>query len=210
MKHPWHHIPIGDYEGHMALSSVGQAALLGELLRQTVGRHRPRSLALLGAAGGNGLSEVDPTLVSRVVAVDFQPDYLAQCTQRHAARFSVFEPLLHDLASGPPPMEAVDCVFAGLILEYLPVDVFTGYTAQLVVPGGVIAVVLQLPSGTSPPVTPSPFAASLSRLETAFSFVPPARLRQGLTTAGFCPIHVHRCELPSGKAFHYEVMVRVG
>src|SRR5215510_9946876 len=202
MRHPWLEIPITDYEAHMALPSVGQAQLLGTALQRTVARFRPRSLAVLGVAGGNGLESLEPGLVRRVVALDFNPDYLALCSRRYAASFTEFEPVLHDLSQGPPGITPVECVFAGLVLEYVCVESFCGYLASLLTAGGSFAAMLQLPSPTLPEVSLSPFS-SLTRLESAFSFVDPASLHDRLSAHGFSRIVSDRYNLASGKSFYY-------
>jgi hypothetical protein len=125
MSHPWLDIPITDYEAHMALPSVGQAQLLGTALQRTVTQLQPRSLAVFGVAGGNGLELVDRAVVRRVAALDFNPDYLALCTRRYATSFDQFEPVLHDLSQGPPLIAPVECIFAGLVLEYLCIESFS-------------------------------------------------------------------------------------
>jgi hypothetical protein len=202
MRHPWLEIPIADYEAHMALPSIGQAPLLGEALQRCVTEFQPRSLAVLGAAGGNGLECVTNTTVRRLVALDFNPDYLALCTRRHAGAFAEFEPVLHDLSQGPPALAPVDCIFAGLLLEYLPVESFCGGLPSLLNRDGGLAVLLQLPSPTLPEVSPSPLA-SLSRLESAFTFVSPKALEEMLAVHGFVPMAEQRYDLASGKSFHY-------
>src|SRR6266705_2665160 len=136
MRHPWLEIPITDYEAHMALPSVGQAQLLSTALWRTVAEFQPRSLAVLGVSGGNGLEFVERAIVRRVVALDFNPDYLALCSRRYAASFAEFEPVLHDLSQGPPLITPVECIFAGLVLEYLCVELFCGYLASLLTIGG--------------------------------------------------------------------------
>jgi hypothetical protein len=202
MRHPWFEIPIADYEAHMALPSVGQAQLLGTALQRTVTQFQPRSLAVLGVAGGNGLDRLQRGLVRRVVALDFNPDYLALCTRRYAASFTEFEPVLHDLSQGPPGITPVECVFAGLVLEYLCVESFCGYLASLLTTGGSFTALLQLPSPTLPEVSPSPFT-SLTRLEPAFSFVDPASLHDSLSAHGFSRVVSDRYDLDSGKSFYY-------
>src|SRR4030095_3272429 len=184
MRHPWLEISIGDYEAHMALPSVGQAQLLGTALQRTVNQFQPRSLAVFGVAGGNGLELVERAMVRRVVALDFNPDYLALCSRRHAASFAEFEPVLHDLSQGPPAIAPVECIFTGLVLEYLCVESFCGYLASLLTSDGCFAVLIQLPSPMLPEVSPSPFT-SLTRLESAFSFVDPALLDEHLSAHGF-------------------------
>jgi hypothetical protein len=186
----------------MALPSVGQAQLLGAGLQRTVAQFRPCSLAVLGVAGGNGLECLERDLVRRVVALDFNPDYLALCSRPYAASFTEFEPVLHDLSHGPPGITPVDCVFAGLVLEYVCVESFCGYLASLLTTGGSFAALLQLPSPTLAEVSPSPFS-SLTRLESAFSFVDPASLHDRLSTHGFSRIVSDRYDLDSGKSFYY-------
>lgn len=186
----------------MASPLVGQAQLLGAALQRTVIQFRPRSLAVFGVAGGNGLELVPRSMVRRVVALDFNPDYLALCTRRHAASFDQFEPVLHDLTQGPPAIAPVECIFAGLVLEYICVELFCGYLASLLTTGGSFAALLQLPSATVPEISPSPFS-SLTRLEPAFSFVHQTSLDDALSCRGFSRITSERYDLDSGKSFYY-------
>ena len=186
----------------MALPSVGQAQLLCTVLRRTVTQFQPRSLAVLGVAGGNGLDCIEPTVVHRLVALDFNPDYLALCSRRYESSFHEFEPVLHDLSTGPPAMAPVECIFAGLVLEYLQVDAFCGHLSSLLTTGGTFATLLQLPSPGLPEIGPSPFT-SLTRLESAFSFVEPSFLDDRLSAHGFARILYERYDLTAGKSFYY-------
>ena len=186
----------------MALPSVGQAQLLASALQRTVAQLQPCSLAVLGVAGGNGLEALDRSLVRRVVALDVNPDYLALCSRRYGASFTEFEPVLHDLSQGPPGITPVECVFAGLVLEYVCVELFCGYLRSLLTAGGSFAALLQLPSPKLPEVSPSPFT-SLTRLESVFSFVHPASLHDRLSAHGFSRIVSDRYNLASGKSFYY-------
>jgi hypothetical protein len=140
--------------------------------------------------------------VHRLVALDFNPDYLALCSRRYATCFAQFEPVLHDLSQGPPVITPVECIFAGLVLEYLCVASFCGYLASHLTIGGSFAALLQLPSPTLPEVSPSPFD-SLSRLEPAFSFIHPESLNESLVAHGFSRIASDRYDLDSGKSFYY-------
>jgi hypothetical protein len=202
MSHPWLEIPLADYEAHMALPSVRQAQLLSAALRRTIETFQPRSLAVLGVAGGNGLDVVAGAGVQRVVALDFNPDYLALCTRRFSASFAEFEPVLHDLSQGPPAIAPVDGIFAGLVLEYLRVETFCDYLPALLTPGGTFTAILQLPSPGLPEVSATPYT-SLTRLEPAFSFVDPDRLELHLTTRGFSRVARDRYDLESRKSFYY-------
>jgi hypothetical protein len=159
-------------------------------------------LAVLGTAGGNGLEFVEHTSVRRMVALDLNPDYLALCSRRYARRFSQFEPDLHDLSQGPPAITPVECIFAGLVLEYICVELFCSYLASLLTTGGSFTTLLQLPSLTLREVSPSPYA-SVARLESVFSFVHPESLHDSLSAHGFARILADRYDLNSGKSFYY-------
>src|SRR5262249_40038788 len=130
------------------------------------------------------------------------PHYLKVCANRHAASFPQFEAVLHDLAQGPPAIEPVECVFAGLVLEYFDAQRFYEGLPSVLADGGVFAALLQLPSPHLPEVSASPYR-SLGLLQSAFSFVNPAQMDESLIHRGFVPVTDERCDLPSGKSFHY-------
>lgn len=155
---PWLQVPLADYEAHMALPSVARSQLLASTLHRVVTRFQPRSLALLGAAGGNGLELVDSAIVP------------------------------------------VECIFAGLVLEYLRLDAFCSYLPSLLADGGIFATVLQLPADGLPEVSASPFP-SPTQLQPAFSFVRPAHLHDLLAGRGFVRLTEELHELDTGKSF---------
>jgi hypothetical protein len=204
MTNPWLEVPLADYEAHMALPAVAQAQMLADIFQKVVSSFRPNSLAVLGVAGGNGLAFVDPAIVRRLVAVDINPEYLKTCVGRYATTFATFEPVAHDLSEEPPAIEPVDCIFAGLVLEYINVERFCAALPMVLKEQGVFRVILQLPSPHLPEVSDSPYT-SLSRLKSAFSFVNPVLLEEYLCESGFSMISSNRFELPSGKSFHHGV-----
>ena len=184
----------------MALPSVAQAQLLATTLHSVVARYQPRSLAILGVAGGNGLDRIDSAIVHRLIALDLNGDYLAVCAARHAASFSEFQPIRHDLSRERPAIAPVECIFAGLVLEYLRLDVFYSYLPSLLIDGGIIGTLLQLPSDYLPEVSISPFA-SLTQLRPAFAFVNPTHLHDSLSALGFSRLSHERYDLDTGKSF---------
>ena len=87
----------------MARPSGAQSLRLATTLQSIVSRFHPRSLAILGAAGGSGLELVDAAIVRRIIALDMNADYLRVCASRHAAPFAEFEPVQHACHRGRQP-----------------------------------------------------------------------------------------------------------
>jgi hypothetical protein len=76
MSNPWLGIPLGDYEGHMGSAEVGQLPVLAELFKCALDHCRPKSVAVLGVAGGNGLEQIDCSITKRIVGVDINRQYI--------------------------------------------------------------------------------------------------------------------------------------
>jgi SAM-dependent methyltransferase len=196
---PWLAVPLDDYEGHMGSADVNQLAPLADLFGEALARLRPRSVAVLGVAGGNGLEYVDGTLTARVVGIDVNQAYL-NVTR---ARFPDLRGLeLHcvDLQrAGRLEMEPVALVHAALVFEHAGTDRCLDHAVSLVADGGHLSVVLQLPSNGHDAVTPSPFA-SMGPLADDFSFVDPKQLRRALAQRDLRLTHQSRLMLPTGKS----------
>lgn len=73
VSNPWLAVPLSDYEGHMNSQSVQQLGALRELFGRALAYTRPESVAVLGAAGGNGLEQMDPAITRRVCGIDVNP-----------------------------------------------------------------------------------------------------------------------------------------
>jgi len=197
---PWLDIPLSDYERHMNASSVAQASMLSDTLRELVEAYRPRSLALLGAAGGNGLDRVDPSVTQRVVTVDINAEYLDACRTRYCERFASFEQVHCDLSSGLPFTNPVELVYAGLILEFLEVDVFLDYAASLVTESGRIAFVFQEANREQGAVTNSG-VASLQSLKSTHATVDVAKVIDALLARGMTVEERRGMVTTAGKSF---------
>jgi len=101
--------------------------------------------------------------------------------------------------SAPGTVEAIDPDFrrgAPLVGDALQRRQIEG----LVAPGGVLSVVLQLPSTTEPAVGSSP-VASVQAHRNSFHFVDVAALTQELERSGFSFVRSVDRPLPAGKAF---------
>jgi SAM-dependent methyltransferase len=197
---PWLALPLEDYEGRMGSAAVNQLAPLADLFGEALVRLRPRSVAVLGVAGGNGLQHVDGTLTTRVVGIDVNPAYLA-ATRARFPDLRGLELRCADLeGDGLLDVEPVSLVHAALVFEHAGIGRCLDTAVRLVASGGHLSVVLQLPLETQDAVTPSAFQ-SMATLAGDFTFVDPHRLRRVLAQRDLRLVHQARLTLSSGKAF---------
>ena len=162
-RSPWLGIPLSDYEAHMALPEVAQAQLLSDEFESLLRRFRPHSVAVIGCAGGNGFDRIDPAVTARVVGngtiatnlilgavtarvvgIDFNADYIAVANERYRSRIPGLELIACDIETNPLPVVPVDFVYAALVLEYVDVQRVLEGLRTLIVPGGILATVVQL------------------------------------------------------------------
>ena len=200
MRNPWLDIPEGDYVGHMSSPTVNQRPVLSQLMRDALESVRPRTLLVLGCSTGNGLEHVNPEVTSRVTVVDLNPAYLLRLGERFPNPGFALDVQCADLADVVLEPEAFDLVHAGLVLEYIEWPLLLPRVASTLKPGGVLSVVLQLPSVASPAVTPTTFV-SLRSLESLFRFVEPGALVEAAGDAGLTLSSRRTESLRGGKAF---------
>lgn len=210
---PWLAIPAADYEGHMASPAVDQFAFLSGVLRDAIAEFRPRSLAVLGCATGNGFEHLWDLPLERVVGIDFHPGYLEILRARHAARIPTLELRCADLsaadAAGPLDFGpgAFDFISAALLFEYVDPAIVLSRAARWLRPGGVLQWVLQMPAASGAPITKTEFS-SLKRLEPLMKLVDPGRLADVAAASGLPEIRERAVTLATGKAFHLGVCRR--
>jgi ubiquinone/menaquinone biosynthesis C-methylase UbiE len=155
---------------------------------------------VLGCSTGNGLERVNPEVTSRVTVVDINPAYLLRLGDRFRSPGFGLDVRCADIADVVLERKAFDLVHAGLVLEYVEWRALLPRVAITLKSGGVLSVVLQLPSASGPAVTPSSFS-SLRSLESLFRFVEPGALVEAARGAGLT-LSTRRTEpLASAKAF---------
>jgi ubiquinone/menaquinone biosynthesis C-methylase UbiE len=194
-RNPWLDIPLEAYEGHVALPIVGQAQLLADLFEEALRAHAPRSVAMLGCAGGNGFERIGPA-VERVVGVDINPGYVARALERHRDRRPPLDLYVGDIQTDAFAFAPVDLAFAGLFFEHVDVPTVMERIRPMVRAGGRLIAALQLPHDSGE-VTPSPFAEALSPLASLMRLVPPDEWKAAARAAGF-EVASERIEQASG------------
>jgi trans-aconitate methyltransferase len=211
MHNPWLDIPLADYEGHMASPEVAQAQMIADALAELLQTHRPRSLAVIGCAGGNGFERVHRLETTRVVGVDINPAYLAEVRRRFDGAFDELELYCCDVASdagaGDLAFAPVDLIFAALVFEYADARVVLPRLAARLAAAGLLAVLLQLPALGVPEITRTSHTR-LAALAPVMRLVDPEAIAEAARTAGLTASGTRRIDLPTGKSFQLLRFVR--
>ena len=207
MANPWLEIPLNDYEEHMRALGVEQLEVLAELFASALATCEPKSVAVLGIAGGNGLEAVDPSVTLRVVGIDINPAYL-EATRRRFGTILNLELHCLDLANQDIEIEPVDLVHAGLIFEHAGIEQCLANGLAILALDGTLSVILQLPSAGAREVGSSPFA-TISKLAGEFSLVKPEDLISQLLSRGVKLVQQSTRPLPSGKSFWLGIFTRM-
>ena len=200
MANPWLDIPSSDYVDHMRSPGVGQHQVLNRLLRDALRTTHPRNVLVLGCSTGNGLEHVDSSVTSRVLGIDVNPAYLERLVEWFPHPAFKLDVQCADLATAAFEPEAFDLVHAALVFEYLEWSPLLRRLVATLRSEGVLSVVLQLPSPTSPAVTPTEFT-SLRSLERVFRFVPPEAFVAQAAGVGLNLESRRTQPLESGKGF---------
>lgn len=200
VRNPWLDIPLCDYERHMASPEIAQARMLADQLALAVEENKPRSLALIGCAGGNGLETLIGGPTQRIVGIDINPHYVEITRSRFSKYFSQLEVYADDIGNLRSKIVPVELIVAALILEYVDMASAINTMKNLCVPDGKLVILLQNPAEKIQPVSPSPctnleILAPFMRLKKAGDVV------SSCQAAGFALLASHQIALESGKRF---------
>jgi hypothetical protein len=206
MSNPWLAIALHDYEGHMSSENVLQLEALSDLFKRALDLCQPRSVAVLGVAGGNGLERIDSTTTKRIVALDINARYLETVAKRYGS-LPGLELCCADLAAEQLSLAPVELVYAALVFEHAGVGRCLENALSLVAPGGKLSVVLQLPSDAEQNVTPTRYS-SMQALRDGFALVDVSQFLLELKEKGFQFIHQEHRPLPARKAFWLGIFAR--
>lgn len=200
MSNPWLAIPLAEYEAHMALPEIGQAQWLADELEFSVRQHSPKSVAVIGCAGGNGFDRLTGSFVERVVGIDINACYVEAARNRFGGRIPGLELHVADIQLALPEIPPVDLIFAALILEYVDVPAAMRSFRSLCAPGGALVVIVQAADSDMEAVSPSPYQ-SIQLLVPAMRLRNQADVRETAIANGFSPSSSRRVKLQSGKRF---------
>ena len=200
MENPWLSIPLAEYEGHMALPEIGQAEMLAGELEFAVRQYFPKSVAVIGCAGGNGLDRLVESGIERIVGIDINPAYVETVRRRFRPRIPGLELHVADIQSMLPQIAPVDLIFAALILEYVDVPMTMRSFLKLCAPDGALVVILQSASPNVEKTSPSPYK-SIQLLAPAMRLLDQGHVQERAIAAGFSLGSSRVVSLRSGKDF---------
>lgn len=203
MNNTWLDVPLADYERHMALPGIEQAQMLSDIFAGAIEQFAPKSVAVLGCAGGNGFERI-PASVSRVVGIDINPAYIAKASARFDGQFESVELIVGDIQDETIAFTPVELLFAGLILEYVNVETVIARTRSLVTAKGRLITALQLPGAGSRQVSPSPFS-SVQALADSMRLVSPLELKKVAETNGYIQMESRTVVSAGSKQFQVQV-----
>lgn len=196
MKNPWSEIPLGDYEAHMRLASVGQLQALNAMMRGQLSRYDVSTVMILGIAGGNGLEHVDPAKYRTVYGVDVNAAYLTQCTARYPALTGIFRPVQADLQEKTTALPKAELLVANLLIEYIGYENFQR-AVRLVRPR-YISCGIQINTDVGF-VSDSPYLHVFDGLEAVHHQMSEDGLTAAMGTADYSLIEQEETPLPNGK-----------
>ena len=199
-QNPWLTIPASDYEAHMASAQVEQSSVLNRIFADTLAEFSPHHLAVIGCSTGNGFEHIDPAVTLRTVGIDINPDYLDILERRYGHRIANLEVVCSDLASCSLEPRSFDLIHAALIFEYVSPEDALPRLAGWLKPGGILAVVHQLPSPTSKMVSETPYT-SLKALERTMRLVAPVVFQELADRSGLRALRSWEVALKLGKQF---------
>ena len=175
---------------------------------------RPRGARAFGEDGAfnprillTGTARFKAEGAKQIVAVDINDEYLGILKKRFRSSLPGLQVMCADATRVDIEPGSLDHVHAGLILEYVKTKPLLKRAASWLKTGGVLSVILQLPSEESGPVTDTPFD-SLKLLEPAMRLADPAEVTAEAHNLGLSRRKSFDVELMQGKKFQAIYYVR--
>jgi len=189
-----------DYEQHMSHPSVKQHRFLGDCFHIALVKHAPAEILVIGCGTGNGLEHIDSRVTRRTTVIDFNSRFLNVVKQRFQNTLCGLEVIHDDLHHCPLPQGCYSMVYAGLVFEFVQVDIVLKKVVHSLRNGGVLEVVLQLPSEALPTVS-STGIESMKKLKSIANLVNVGDFCELCSQMNLALISSFEQTLDSGKSF---------
>jgi SAM-dependent methyltransferase len=199
-KNPWLQIPSEDYEHHMSAPNVGQLQMLDEIFENVLDEFSPGSLAVLGCTAGNGFQHLVNREFERVVGVDINFTYLAECRAWFIQDIQNLQLICADLNEIELAESTFDLIHAALIFEYVDDFVLLKKIFRWLKQDGVVSIVLQLSGEKVDPVSDTPYE-SLKQLSTFMHLEDVNEFKEKAVAIGFSEAREPEIKNLCGKNF---------
>lgn len=124
MSNPWEEIDLGKYEKHMSSDEVHQLQTLNKITKEQLEDNNSEVICILGAAGGNGLENIDLEGIEKVYAIDINKKYLDICKKRYEYLEDKLEVICMDLTDDNAILPKTNLLLCNLIIEYMGEEKF--------------------------------------------------------------------------------------
>jgi SAM-dependent methyltransferase len=207
-NNPWLDIPIEDYEKHMTAPSVMQLQMLDQLFEKVLDEFNPSSICVLGCTAGNGFQRLINRNLERVVGIDINPIYLAECRAWYIEDVPNLELICADLNEFELAKPEFDLIHAALVFEYLDLNPALEKSYRWLKPGGILSVVIQVPSDI-PDADSDTSCIPLRRLSTLMNHILPEEFKESAAKIGLIELRSEQVELKKGISFNIGIYERV-
>jgi trans-aconitate methyltransferase len=189
----------------MALPNVDQARLIEEVLGTLIAKLRPKSLAVIGCAGGNGSERCKSASgVQRVVGIDINDRYVKIARRRFEETVPGLELHVADIQLQHEIFKPVELLYVALVLEYVDLRAALANLRRHCTTGGMLATLTQMPHATLKPVSTSPYT-SLLKLGDIMRLVDAGELVPQAAQFGFELLRESTLASSAGKQFKLHV-----
>lgn len=182
----------------MSDARVGQLQQLHHITGEQLTAYPPRTIGVLGVAGGNGLDLINPETTDTVYGYDINTDYLDACKARYHDSLGDRLHLIETSIDRSVKIEPVGLLIANLIIEYVGAEEFVAFAAANARSIGVLSCVIQR-NDAAGFVSSTDYASSFDALASVSSDIDPETLDAAMSDAGFAALGRREYPLPNGK-----------
>ncbi len=208
IPNPWLQISSEDYEGHMSAPNVMQLQMLNKIFKEVLDEFNPQSVCILGCTAGNGFEHLLDRDIERVVAIDINRKYVAECRAWFVEDVSNLQLICADLDDLELHEPEFDLIHAALIFEYVDVARLIEKISRWLKPGGLLCAVLQLPGNGVSPISETKFV-SLKLLKPFIHLVSHENFIERALDNGLVEVRNSVEEVFPGKSFYYGIFEKL-
>jgi len=200
MSNPWQLIDLATYENHMSSDEVYQLQTLNQITKEQLQDNQHTYVGVLGAAGGNGLDNIDVLKTQKVYAIDINKNYLDICKQRYKHLGNTLEIICGNLTDDDVILPHTNLLICNLIIEYIGEKEFISVINRNLLNVDVVSCVIQKNNDNSF-VSTSELNSHFEPILSIHHDIDEDALKNLFSTIEFACIKYKKYILPNGKEF---------